>query len=152
MSLLIDIETVTNDIRSVYMPGQLQPNASLPVVFWIHGGGYELCLYPLDGVASDSTRRYGTGGASAYSGQDIVKESDYSVIIVIIQYRLGVFGFLPGSEVRANGTLNVGIREYVFADVEPMSNHTSFEQLTKTSPYNGCSNMWATSSFTRPDF
>lgn len=24
---------------SVYTPGQLQPDASLPVVVWIHGGG-----------------------------------------------------------------------------------------------------------------
>ena len=56
--------------------------------------------------------RYLAGQATSYTGQDIVKESDYSVITVIIQYRLGVFGFLPGSEVKANGTLNAGLRKH----------------------------------------
>ena len=59
------------------------------------------------------TYRYVEGGAVTFSGQDLIKESDYGVVAVIIQYRLGVFGFLPGSEVLANGTLNVGLRPYV---------------------------------------
>ncbi|KAH9924568.1 Alpha/Beta hydrolase protein [Fomitopsis serialis] len=82
---------------NVYTPGQLQPGAALPVVVWIHGGGY---------IA---------GSASIYSGQDLVKESDYGVIAVAIQYRLGVFGFLPGSEVKANGSLNAGLLDQNFA-------------------------------------
>ncbi|KAH9924570.1 Alpha/Beta hydrolase protein [Fomitopsis serialis] len=82
---------------NVYTPGQLQSGADLPVVVWIHGGGY-----------------FG-GSASGYSGQDIIKESDYGAITVIIQYRLGVFGFLPGSEVKANGSLNAGLLDQNFA-------------------------------------
>ncbi|TFY61377.1 hypothetical protein EVJ58_g4549 [Rhodofomes roseus] len=82
---------------NVYTPGELQPNASLPVVVWIHGGGY------ISGAASD------------FTGQDLIKESDYGVVVVIIQYRLGVFGFLPGSEVKANGVLNAGLLDQHFA-------------------------------------
>lgn len=61
--------------------------------------------------------RYLGGQASAYTGQDIVKESDYGVVTVIIQYRLGVFGFLPGAEVKANGSLNAGLREWMHARI-----------------------------------
>ena len=60
-------------------------------------------------------QRYGQSEAMQFSGQDLVKESDLGVVVVIIQYRLGVFGFLPGSEVKANGSLNVGLRTYVLA-------------------------------------
>ncbi|EPS94949.1 hypothetical protein FOMPIDRAFT_1169187 [Fomitopsis schrenkii] len=82
---------------NVYTPGQLSPVANLPVLVWIHGGGY---------IA---------GAASSFSGEDIIKESGYGVVAVIIQYRLGVFGFLPGSEVLANGTLNAGLLDQNFA-------------------------------------
>ncbi|EPT00684.1 hypothetical protein FOMPIDRAFT_150510 [Fomitopsis schrenkii] len=82
---------------NVYTPGELHRHARLPVVVWIHGGGYL------------------GGQASAYTGQDIVKESDYGVVTVIIQYRLGVFGFLPGAEVKANGSLNAGLLDQNFA-------------------------------------
>ena len=56
-------------------------------------------------------RRYIAGAANTFTGQDIIKESDYGVVTVIIQYRLGLFGFLAGSEVKANGALNAGLRE-----------------------------------------
>lgn len=69
---------------------------------------------------SNAERRYIEGAASSFSGQDIIKESGYGVVTVIIQYRLGVFGFLPGSEVLANGTLNAGLRECTFSSVVPV--------------------------------
>ncbi|KZT64879.1 alpha/beta-hydrolase [Daedalea quercina L-15889] len=93
---------------NVYTPGQIQPNASLPVLVWIHGGGY---------IA---------GAASTFTGQDIIKESDYSVVTVIIQYRLGLFGFLPGSEVQANGALNAGLLDQNFALQWVQENIASF--------------------------
>ena len=33
------------------------------------------------------------------------------VIVVIIQYRLGLFGFLPGQKVKDGGQLNAGLRK-----------------------------------------
>lgn len=56
--------------------------------------------------------RYIAGAANTFTGQDIIKESDYGVVTVIIQYRLGLFGFLAGSEVKANGALNAGLCAY----------------------------------------
>ncbi|KAI0733810.1 alpha/beta-hydrolase [Fomitopsis betulina] len=82
---------------NVYTPGELSPGAKLPVLVWIHGGGY---------IA---------GAASSFSGEDIIKESGFGVVAVFIQYRLGVLGFLPGSEVQANGTLNAGLLDQNFA-------------------------------------
>ena len=43
--MLIDVH-----VLSIYTPGELQPNASLPVLVWIHGGGLVVCL--LSGNAS----------------------------------------------------------------------------------------------------
>ena len=60
-------------------------------------------------------QKSGQGGAIQFSGQDLIKECDFGVVVVIIEYRLGIFGFLPGSEAKADGSLNVGLRTYVVA-------------------------------------
>ncbi|KII89685.1 hypothetical protein PLICRDRAFT_52847 [Plicaturopsis crispa FD-325 SS-3] len=80
----------------VYVPGStLQVN--LPVIVWIHGGGY----------VADT--------ANAYDGTVVLQESDNSVILVSIEYRLGLFGFLAGTEVKKNGGLNAGLLDQNFA-------------------------------------
>ncbi|MBK7726710.1 MAG: carboxylesterase/lipase family protein [Dehalococcoidia bacterium] len=61
-----------------------------PVLFWIHGGGYT----------------HGTASEALYDGGPLVTRGD--VVVVGINYRLGVFGFLhlddhlPGEGLRAN--------------------------------------------------
>jgi carboxylesterase type B len=50
------------------------PGGGLPVVVWIHGGGY---------VA---------GAASEYNGANLITESNHGVVTVLVQYRLGLFG------------------------------------------------------------
>ncbi|KAF8144537.1 Alpha/Beta hydrolase protein [Mycena galopus ATCC 62051] len=84
---------------NVYYPSDAAgtPPTKLPVIVWIHGGGY---------VA---------GGASIYNGEDIIHQSNRGVVIVIIQYRLGVLGFLSGAKVKANGALNAGLLDQDFA-------------------------------------
>ncbi|KAJ7093722.1 Alpha/Beta hydrolase protein [Mycena epipterygia] len=84
---------------SVYFPSNADgvPEGPLPVIVWIHGGGYL------------------GGSASMYRGTDILQQSDRGVVVVTIQYRLGVFGFLPGSKVKKNGTLNAGLLDQEFA-------------------------------------
>ncbi len=52
----------------------------------------------------------GFSGPDSYNGNDLVRESGDGVIAVVIQYRLGLFGFLAGKEVKANGRLNAGLR------------------------------------------
>ncbi|KAJ7775802.1 Alpha/Beta hydrolase protein [Mycena olivaceomarginata] len=75
----------------------VQPSVLLPVVVWIHGGGYL------------------NGASYQYRGTDIINQSNRGVVAVVLQYRLGIFGFLPGTAVKQNGTLNAGLRDQDFA-------------------------------------
>ncbi|KAJ7503355.1 alpha beta-hydrolase [Mycena galericulata] len=68
-----------------------KPPADLPTIVWIHGGGY---------VA---------GGAIGVTGEDIVRQAKRGVVVVVIQYRLGLFGFLPSAAVKNDGALNAGL-------------------------------------------
>ncbi|KAJ7651194.1 Alpha/Beta hydrolase protein [Roridomyces roridus] len=84
---------------NVYYPSDAvgTPPKGLPTLVWIHGGGYAL------------------GGASSYNGEDIIAQSNRGVVVVVIQYRLGLFGFLAGAEVKENGALNAGLLDQDFA-------------------------------------
>ncbi|KAJ7819333.1 Alpha/Beta hydrolase protein [Mycena olivaceomarginata] len=81
---------------SVYSPA-VNSTVPLPTIVWIHGGGYAL------------------GGASYYNGAEIVQESNNQVVVVVLQYRLGLFGFLAGQEIKDNGALNAGLLDQDFA-------------------------------------
>lgn len=79
---------------NIYRPKGTAPDAKLPVLFWIYGGGFEL------------------GWSSMYDGSSWVKESvsqEKPIIFVTINYRVGGFGFLPGKEVLADGSSNLGL-------------------------------------------
>lgn len=77
----------------IYAP----PNAkNLPVLIWIHGGGY------------------GAGNATSDMSA-LITTNNGSFVGVSIQYRLGAFGFLASDEVHQFGSLNVGIRDQMFA-------------------------------------
>jgi para-nitrobenzyl esterase len=54
----------------------------LPVMVWIHGGGFQ----------------HGTGAAIGYDGENLASKG---VVVVTINYRLGVFGFLALPELAA---------------------------------------------------
>ncbi|KAF7311927.1 Carboxylic ester hydrolase [Mycena indigotica] len=84
---------------SVYYPGRDTPPRAgpLPVVVWIHGGGYYL------------------GSSSQFRGSDLIKAAGEDIVVVIIQYRLALFGFLAGREVGAGGDLNAGLLDQQFA-------------------------------------
>ncbi|KAK0435637.1 Alpha/Beta hydrolase protein [Armillaria borealis] len=91
---------------NVYTPGQLGSHTSgrnLPVVVWLHGGGYDI------GGAT------GFFGNDSYNGNDLVREAGGGVVAVVIQYRLGLFGFLAGESVKAHGALNAGLLDQQFA-------------------------------------
>ncbi|KAF2503018.1 carboxylesterase family protein [Lophium mytilinum] len=79
---------------NVYAP----PNAkNLPVFFWIHGGGYALF------------------SAQGLNAGPMIQENGGNFITVVIQYRLGAFGFLSSPDVKASGTLNAGLLDMNFA-------------------------------------
>jgi para-nitrobenzyl esterase len=84
---------------NVYAPADASRKSKLPVMFWIHGGGY-------------------SGGASSeprHSGDFLPTKG---VVLVTINYRLGVFGFLATADMakEANGTAgNYGLLDMVAA-------------------------------------
>ncbi|KDN49778.1 hypothetical protein RSAG8_01843, partial [Rhizoctonia solani AG-8 WAC10335] len=82
---------------NVFAPPLSAHKKKLPVMVWIHGGGYF------------------AGFAASFNPTDMIQASNNSFVAVIIQYRLGMFGFLPGSEVKKNGTLNAGLLDMQFA-------------------------------------
>uniref|UniRef100_A0A3Q3XFP6 Carboxylesterase type B domain-containing protein n=1 Tax=Mola mola TaxID=94237 RepID=A0A3Q3XFP6_MOLML len=59
---------------NIYTPAKRAHNTKLPVMVWIHGGGFTI------------------GSASMYDGSALAAYQD--VVVVLIQYRLGVLGFL----------------------------------------------------------
>jgi para-nitrobenzyl esterase len=84
---------------NVYAPADATSKSKLPVMFWIHGGGF-------------------AGGASSeprHNGDFLPLKG---VVLVTINYRLGVFGFLVTEELarEANGTSgNYGLLDMVAA-------------------------------------
>lgn len=79
---------------TVQRPEGTRAGDNLPVLFWIHPGGYDFgsssILEPADLV-----------NAAVMQGQPFV--------FVAINYRLAGFGFLPGAEVKAAGVANLGL-------------------------------------------
>ena len=84
---------------NVYAPEGRPDNAKLPVMFWIHGGGY-------------------SGGASSeprHNGDFLPLKG---VVLVTINYRLGVFGFLALPELASEqhgSSGNYGLMDMVAA-------------------------------------
>lgn len=92
-------QTVTNAGEdcltiNVQRPSGTKSDAKLPVLFWIFGGGFEL------------------GATSMYDGTSLVAESvaqGKPIIFVAVNYRVGGFGFMPGKEILADGSANLGL-------------------------------------------
>ncbi|OJJ35595.1 hypothetical protein ASPWEDRAFT_110676 [Aspergillus wentii DTO 134E9] len=70
---------------------------NLPVLVWIHGGGY------------------GEGSTSGYPMESLVDTTGHRFIAVSIQYRLSAFGFLSSEEVKQSGTPNAGLYDQLLA-------------------------------------
>nr|XP_034378532.1 carboxylesterase 5A isoform X1 [Arvicanthis niloticus] len=68
---------------NIYAPAHANNGSSLPVMMWIPGGGFE------------------TGSASIYDGSALAAYED--VLVVTIQYRLGIFGFFNTQNQHAPG-------------------------------------------------
>lgn len=92
-------QTVTNAGEdcltvSIRRPTGTAAGANLPVLVWIFGGGFEL------------------GSTSMYDGTSLVSASmslGMPIVFVAINYRVGGFGFMPGSEILKDGSANLGL-------------------------------------------
>lgn len=78
---------------SVYCP---QNKTNLPVYVWIHGGGYG-------------------EGQGNLDPSPIINTNNDNFVGVIIQYRLGAFGFMSSDEVMRYGAVNAGLLDQTFA-------------------------------------
>ncbi|XP_049430102.1 uncharacterized protein ces2b [Epinephelus fuscoguttatus] len=93
--LLVDIPDISEDCLylNIYTPANRAHNAKLPVMVWIHGGGFSM------------------GSASVYDGSALAAYQD--VVVVLIQYRLGLLGFLSTGDEHISG--NFGMLDQVEA-------------------------------------
>ncbi len=84
---------------NVYAPATARAKSRLPVMFWIHGGGYTA----------------GSGSEPRYTSSAL---PEHGVVLVTINYRLGVFGFFASNELAKEGngsTGNYGLMDMVAA-------------------------------------
>ncbi|XP_059392087.1 fatty acyl-CoA hydrolase precursor, medium chain-like [Carassius carassius] len=91
----VEIPKVSEDCLylNIYTPVKPGQDTKLPVMVWIHGGGLAL------------------GSASVYDGSVLSAYQD--VVVVLIQYRLGLLGFLSTGDEHAPG--NYGFLDQVAA-------------------------------------
>ncbi|XP_055477082.1 liver carboxylesterase 1-like isoform X2 [Psammomys obesus] len=68
---------------NIYSPTDLTSNDRLPVMVWVHGGGLL------------------SGGASTFDG--LALSTHEKVVVVVIQYRLGIWGFLSTGDEHSRG-------------------------------------------------
>lgn len=75
-----------------------EPDAGLPVMVWIHGGGFEM----------------GSGSSPLYHGESFAREG---VVLVTINYRLGPLGFLELGHLDPSlaGSGNLGLLDQIAA-------------------------------------
>ncbi|XP_073327501.1 uncharacterized protein ces2b isoform X4 [Pagrus major] len=94
-AMLPEIPDISEDCLylNIYTPANRAPNTKLPVMVWIHGGGF------------------GMGSASMYDGSAMAAYQD--VVVVLIQYRLGALGFLSTGDEHMSG--NFGLLDQVQA-------------------------------------
>ena len=92
---LEEVATFSEDCLylNIYTPDNAISNDALAVMVWIHGGSLT------------------NGGASQYYGEAMVLGSD--IILVTINYRVGVFGFFTDGSEEATG--NAGMLDQIMA-------------------------------------
>ncbi|PHH67970.1 hypothetical protein CDD82_949 [Ophiocordyceps australis] len=79
---------------NVQRPHGTKQGDKLPVLFWIYGGAFEFGSTAL----SDGASLLATG-----------MDQDQPFVFVAVNYRLGGFGFMPGRQIKAEGSANLGL-------------------------------------------
>ncbi|KAK5993677.1 Lipase 2 [Cladobotryum mycophilum] len=82
---------------NVFTPSGANANSKLPVWIFIQGGGF-LSL-----------------ASASLDGSQAVANSGSKVVVVTLNYRVGIFGFLASKEIQANGTANAGMFDQLAA-------------------------------------
>ncbi|KAL1304611.1 hypothetical protein AAFC00_003578 [Neodothiora populina] len=77
----------------VYAPSNATELSALPVYFFIQGGGF-------NGLSNPNL-----------NGSGLITASGCNIVIVTINYRVGVYGFLAGEELAKAGSYNNGLKD-----------------------------------------
>ena len=77
----------------VYAPTNATSDSKLPVYVYIQGGGFN------------------TNSNPNLNGGVLVAASGMNMVVVTLGYRVGPYGFLASAEVKANGSLNNGLKD-----------------------------------------
>uniref|UniRef100_A0A2H1VCP9 SFRICE006383.2 n=1 Tax=Spodoptera frugiperda TaxID=7108 RepID=A0A2H1VCP9_SPOFR len=91
----IAVGTLDSLVMNIYVPKTANPQNLLPVMVWIHGGGF------VDGSADDKGKS---------SPKEFMK---HDVIVIGINYRLGIYGFMNLDIPEVPG--NQGLKDQVLA-------------------------------------
>lgn len=78
---------------NIYVPNNISSTAKRSVMVWVHGGAYQV------------------GSATTYNATMLAAHGD--VVVVTINYRLGIFGFLSFNDTLARG--NFGLWDQILA-------------------------------------
>jgi carboxylesterase type B len=81
----------------VFTPGNATEDAGLPVFFWIQGGGFN------------------ANTNANYNGAGLIEASEFNIVVVTLNYRVGPYGFLASKEVEAEASLNNGLKDQIKA-------------------------------------
>ncbi|WRT65766.1 uncharacterized protein IL334_002715 [Kwoniella shivajii] len=82
---------------TLYIPQSPTVASKLPVFVWLHGGSFMA----------------GSASAPGLDGSNMAVRGD--IIVVVLQYRLGVLGFLPPSSSTSSSDPNLGVRDVILA-------------------------------------
>ncbi|WP_373291591.1 carboxylesterase/lipase family protein [Nocardia camponoti] len=93
---------------NVWSPNPNPDDEPRPVMVWLHGGAY--CL--------------GTAAQSIYDGRKLAESGD--VVVVTVNYRIGVLGFLDLSSFGSDFTPNLGLHDQLAALAWVRDNIASF--------------------------
>ncbi|KAJ8382607.1 hypothetical protein SKAU_G00033850 [Synaphobranchus kaupii] len=95
MAMHMEVPDVSEDCLylDIYTPATSTADSKLPVMVWIHGGGFVM------------------GSSSLQDASPLAAYQD--VVVVVIQYRLGILGFFSTGDGHAPG--NIGLLDQVAA-------------------------------------
>lgn len=84
----------------VYAPTDATEHSSLPVMVFIQGGGFH------------------SNSNGNFNGSLLIENSGMKMIVVTLNYRVGLLGSLASKEVSASGSLNNGLKDGQFNSIE----------------------------------
>lgn len=79
----------------VYAPTNATNTSTLPVFVWIQGGGFNALTN------------------ANYDGTGLIEASEFNIVVVTFNYRVGPYGFLASQEVEQSGCLNSGLKDMI---------------------------------------